>query len=291
MKRIFLLLLGVGSLWLAGDASPRAQPRHHAEWLQAGDLRLRVVRTGRGDTTLLLLHGYGESLMAYRAMFDRLAQHHRVVALDLPGFGLSDKPAGPYDLATMQHTLEDFISRWIQGPVVVVGHSMGGELAAALALARPDRIVALVLIAPAGNGLSPLLGDSGIASLGADWVTGALSFVLPVHDPNWLEEPADRLAYEPGSDSAYRRVARQVLAEFDFSALGERFRDLKQPTLIIWGREDPTIPLEVGVRMAAMIPCHRLVVLPGTLHRPHQTEPDTVAAEMETFLQRANCQR
>ncbi|MGH7704050.1 MAG: alpha/beta fold hydrolase [Gemmatimonadales bacterium] len=291
MKRILLLLVGVGGLWLAWDASPGAHPRHGAEWLPAGDLRLRVVRAGQGDTTLLLLHGYGESLMAYRAVFDRLARHHRVVALDLPGFGLSDKAAGPYDLATLEHTLEDFISRWIQGPIVVVGHSMGGELAVALALARPDRIAGLVLIAPAGNGLNPLLGDSGIASLGAGWVAGALTFVLPVHDPNWLEEPADRADYEPGRDSAYRRVARQVLAEFDFSAVGERFRDLKQPALVIWGREDPTIPLAVGVRLAAMIPCHRLVVLPGTLHRPHQTEPDTVVAETETFLREMSCPR
>jgi pimeloyl-ACP methyl ester carboxylesterase len=166
---------------------------------------------------------------------------------------------------------------------------MGGELAAGLALDHPDRVVAAVLIAPAGAGISSLLSDSsGIASPATQWVATALSYVLPVHDSTWLREPRADLSYQPTDDSATGRAARQVLAEFDFSAINERFRDLRQPVLLIWGRQDPTIPFVIGERIAELLPCRRFVPL-FALHRPHQTVPDTVAEEMAAFLRHPAC--
>ena len=86
----------LGGLGLLLDR-PRPLPRHRAEWLAVDGVRLRTVRAGSGETTLVLLHGYGESLTTWRSVFDRLAERHRVVALDLPGFGSSSKPAiAPY---------------------------------------------------------------------------------------------------------------------------------------------------------------------------------------------------
>src|SRR5262249_50689692 len=82
-------------LWILLDR-PRQRPPHQAEWLDAGGVLVRTVRAGSGDTTLLLLHGYGESLTTWRATFDALASGHRVVAIDLPGFGGSAKPDVPY---------------------------------------------------------------------------------------------------------------------------------------------------------------------------------------------------
>ena len=191
-----------------------------AEWLQAGDVRVRAVRLGTGDTTLVLLHGYGESLMSWRAIADRLARRHRVVALDLPGFGLSDKPPHPYDLEATRRRVHDFIGRWTAGPIVIVGHSMGGEIAAAEAIADPVRIVAAVLIAPAGHGLGGIGAvPDAVAHFGG--VTAPL--VIPVHDPAWLAESPDRSGYDPVSDPAYRTSAAAVLREFDFAALSGRF--------------------------------------------------------------------
>ncbi len=291
MRRLWAWLVVGGTLVFTVDRPPASAPRHAAEWLDAGGFTLRTVRAGAGDTTLLLLHGYGESLMSYRTVFDRLARHYRVVAPDLPGFGLSDKPDKPYDFPSMQRRLQDFLERWTQGPVVVVGHSMGGQLAAGLALAEPERVVAVVLLAPAGYGLSPLvdtLTDSSSNFVG--WVNLALGYVLPLHDPSWLQEPAERASYNPLSDPAYRTAATRVLREFDFRALRGRFGEIRQPVLLIWGTKDPTIPYEVGERIADLIPCNRFVTLPSTLHRPHQSLPDEVAAEIEQFLRAPRCQ-
>jgi 2-hydroxy-6-oxo-6-(2'-carboxyphenyl)-hexa-2,4-dienoate hydrolase len=199
--------------------------------------------------------------------------------------GLSDKPAGPYDLAAMIRRLGGLLDHETRGPVVVVGHSMGGELAAALAIAHPERVVAAVLIAPAGYELGPALDSlTGRTADLIGWLNVAVGYVVPLHDPAWLGEPADRGAYEPMADPAYRAAATAVLRQFDFTALRDSFPRLRQPTLLLWGRQDPTIPWAVGERIAALLPCRTVVTFPGTLHRPHTTQPEAVLAEIRSFF-------
>ncbi|HEX6644815.1 MAG TPA: alpha/beta fold hydrolase [Gemmatimonadales bacterium] len=284
MKGRWKLPLALAALILALGLLERrqlAEPPHRAEWLAAGDVKVRAVRLGRGDTTLVLLHGYGESLMSWQPVAVSLARKYRVVALDLPGFGASDKPDGPYTLAAMQARLGDFLARWTEGPLVVIGHSMGGELAAALAIAEP-RIVGAVLVAPAGYGLGAL-ADSAAGSVGA--VAGAMApLVIPIHDPGWLGEPDSLADYDPVLDPAYHHSTRAVLEQFDFAALRDGFGSLRKPVLLLWGRQDPTIPAALGEAISAALPCDTFVPLDGMLHRPHQAAPDRVIAEIEQFL-------
>ncbi|HEY7683832.1 MAG TPA: alpha/beta fold hydrolase [Gemmatimonadales bacterium] len=286
------VLMGLGAavlLWAGFGSLHRSRPLHHAEWLSVDGVSLRAVRAGRGDTTLIFLHGYGESLLAWRFLLDRFAQRYRVLAIDLPGFGMSGIPDGPHSYTAYQQWLDDLITRQTRGPLVVVGHSLGGQLAAGLALAHPERVVAAVLIAPAGAGISPLLSDSaGIASPATQWVASALSYVLPIHDSAWLIEAAIDSAVRSSSDSPTVQTQRRILEQFDFAAIGDRYRDLHQPVLLIWGRQDPTIPFTIGERIATLLPCRRFVPLLA-LHRPHQTVPDTVAAEMRAFLRHPMC--
>jgi len=287
VKRVGLVVAIVAvAIAVVGDQHDRNRPLHQAEWLAAGDVLVRTVRAGRGDTTLLLLHGYGESLISFRPIFDLLARHYRVVAIDLPGFGLSDKPAGSYSLVTTTLRIQNFISRWIRGPVVIVGHSMGGEVAAAAAIAQPPPVTALVLIAPAGYALGPWLGDSTVSWPRKGWVGSTIAYMLPMHDPAWMSEPADRAEYEPFSDPAYREASHRVLEDFDFTALRGRFDKVTQPTLVLWGERDPTIPPWVGDSIVREIPRGQLVVIEGALHRPQETHPAEVVREIEKFLGR-----
>ena len=281
----------LATLWVLLDR-PGPRPLHQAEWLDAGGVALRVVRAGSGDTTLLLLHGYGESLTTWRAIFDPLAAGARVIALDLPGFGGSAKPDVPYSLPAMTDRLSQFIDRWISGPVVVVGHSMGGELAAALALARPDRVKRLVLIAPAGYRIG-LGGIAGSMTPGKARTIGRYlalrSFVTPIHDPGWLGEPDSTANYDQTGDTSYSRAASRVLEEFDFVALRSRFRELVQPTLLIWGGLDPVVPFAAGDTLSRIIPCVRFLALPNAFHRPHAETPDTVLSAIRQFLRAPGC--
>lgn len=285
MRRVLTILLLLPLV--AVLHAPAPAPTHRALRMTAGDVTLRAVRAGEGTPTLLLLHGYGESAVTWQGVFDRLARRHAALAVDLPGFGLSDKPDGPYDYPTQLGRLEALVDA-LEGPVVVVGHSMGGQLAAGLALSRPERVRAAVLVAPAGDsvglgGLADSLGASGAAAIG--WWEAARSWALPVHAPAWVDD-GPLAGYDPLADPAYRTAATRVVAEFDFTALRERFPEIRQPVLLLWGTLDPVVPYAVGERLARTIPCTRLVTFERTLHRPQAAHPEAVAAAIEEFLAR-----
>ena len=285
LRRALLLAAALGALfYLTTRQKPVQEPQFQATMLDTGDgVRLRALVAGRGDTTLVFLHGYGESLLAWSGLLRHFTGQYRVLAIDLPGFGMSDPLPDSAGYDAYLRVLETLIGRETTGPVVVIGHSMGGELAAGLALADPGRVVGAILIAPAGAGLNGVLGDSGAVSPWAYWIAEAVPYVLPIHDTLWLREPPGPAVPAALRDSILVASARRVLEQFDFAAIGTRFSELHQPVLLIWGRQDPTIPVTVGDRIADLLPCRRYVVLPA-LHRPHQTLPDTVTAEMERFL-------
>ena len=268
------------------DRTRRGEEHYQAEWIQSGDVYLRTLRTGQGDTTVLLLHGYGESLLAYRGLISPLARRFSVVALDLPGSGLSEKPAGSYALNSMVARLSRALDSWIRGPVVIVGHSMGGEIAAALAIDRPDRIIKAVLIAPAGYGLGMGLSDEPFSNrqqFMAAWSVKAREFLVPVEDDDWITEPPE-LPEAARSDSASRRAAEAFLRDFDFTALKGRFGNIRQPTLLIWGRLDPLIPIDIGRKVASELRNVRFVELGNSWHRPHVEQPERVVREILEFI-------
>lgn len=285
MRRVLAILLLLPLLTVIHAPAPT--PVHRAARLEAGDLTVRAVRAGSGSPSLLFIHGFGESLVTWQGVFDRLAGSHAALAVDVPGFGLSDKPDVPYDFDSQLRRIEAVLEA-MQAPVVVVGHSMGGQLAAGLALERPDRVIAAVLIAPAGDsvGLAGLVDSVGGAEAAAvGWWEAARAWALPVHAPGWLDD-GPLAGYDPLVDPAYRAAAGRVVTEFDFTALRHRFSAIRQPVLLLWGTLDPVMPYAVGVDLADRIPCAELVSFPRTLHRPQVAHPAEVAAAIEGFLAR-----
>jgi 4,5:9,10-diseco-3-hydroxy-5,9,17-trioxoandrosta-1(10),2-diene-4-oate hydrolase len=240
----------------------------------------------------VLIHGFGEHLLTWRGVFDPLARNHRVLAFDIPGFGGSDKPMGPYTLEAMAGRVGDLLARYTRPPVVMVGHSMGGAIAAEVALRYPERVQELVLIAPAGLevGLTPITQgmNPGRAATIGTWES-IRAFITPLHDPEWLAESPAAAAYDPATDPAFKSAILLILKDFDFQGIGERFRRIQQPTLLIWGRSDPVIPYDIAPRLSAMIPCDRLVALDRTMHRPQAERPDTVVALILSFSANPTC--
>lgn len=285
---IGILLAMLGSL----DRLSTPGPQHHAEMLGAGEVQVRTLRAGTGDTTLILIHGFGEHLLTWRNLVDPLAKSYRVVAFDLPGFGGSEKPAGPYTLPATTARVTDFLQRWTVPPRILIGHSMGGAIAVDVALRHPEMVAALVLIAPAGLdvGLTPITAHLGpeMASAIGTW-EGARAMLTPMHDPSWLAEPTGWERYDPTFDPAFRHSTARVAEEFDFRGIGARFRDLRQPTLLIWGPDDPVVPATVGAQLDEIIPCSRLERLPRGLHRPQLETPDTVLTLIRHFLVSSSC--
>jgi pimeloyl-ACP methyl ester carboxylesterase len=240
----------------------------------------------------VFLHGYGEHMLTWRAVIDPLSSRYRILAVDLPGFGGSDKPDRPYTIETMVATTRDLLARWTKPPVILIGHSMGGAIAAATAAAEPERVVALVLVAPAGidvalGGILDTMSRRRSTLVGV-WEAARAS-VTPLHDPAWLKEPPDKARYDPALDPAFRASAARALRDFQFEGLAEVYRRLRQPILLIWGATDPVVPPTVADSLAKYLPCHQLSILDRTLHRPQVERPDTVVAILKRFLLQPSC--
>src|SRR5439155_1234568 len=156
------LLLGLGVGCRAppisdGDRFPTGT-QFAARFARIGDARIRYLDVGAG-TPVIFIHGLGASMYAWRKnLAPVMAAGYRVVALDLLGFGSSDKPARGYTNAAYAQLVVALMDSLHLPDAVLVGHSMGGEIAAEVAISFPTRVRGLVLIGAAGLGTrEPLL--------------------------------------------------------------------------------------------------------------------------------------
>ncbi len=284
---------GIAGLATSAPSTGGAGVRHRSMAVRAGDLTLRVVRAGRGPT-VLLLHGYGESLLSWQPVFDRLDAEADVVALDLPGFGLSSKPAGGYATDSLAATVLRAMDAMGIGRAVLVGHSLGGAVAAAATLAAPSRVRGLVLVDPAVVDAPWLRGAAAASETTRRTVRrGVAEYEVlrihfeGVHDSAWLAESDSDMAYLPSGDPAYRVALQAVLREFDFAYLTpDRAARLRLPILLLWGAYDPTVSLEQGRALARALPTSELQVIGRSWHRPHIERPLEVAERISRFLRR-----
>ena len=284
-------LLAVALTLLTSGPVRPPRPARVAERLRVGTLELRAVRAGHGPA-VVLLHGYGESLITWRGVFDRLSGDATVMAIDLPGFGLSSKPARGYSTDAMARVVLGALDAASLDSVTLVGHSMGGAIAAAAALLAPGRVRRLVLVDPAG--VAPPLGLAAARDTTATVIRASVAEYevqrtrfTSAHDPAWLAEDPQAAAYLPATDSAYRTALTSVLREFDFAFLTpERAAALRMPTLVIWGEFDPVLPVAQGHSLVAALPNATLTVIPRCWHRPQIERPAETAEAIAAFLTR-----
>ena len=250
---------------------------------------LSYVDLGSGEPAVLFIHGLGAQWRVWLANLAVIAGHRRVIAPDLPGFGLSSPTDEPVSVEGLARVLDELCERLGLDRVVVVGNSLGGLLAAELALNHPDRIDRLVLVD--GAGILPTRGES-IRTVGVIWGGIALSRSVQtarrqIASRAWLRKtvlgsivhdasrvPAD-LAYEalltqPGPGT--REALRVGLAHLSSEHEG-RLATLSCPTLAIWGEEDELVPIRHARKLTRLIRGSKLVTFPETGHVPMIERP------------------
>lgn len=247
---------------------------------------------GAGDP-LVLLHGVASSRRIWHRVVAPLARGRRVLAVDVPGFGES-APAGPgFDLDAVADAL---VAGLGVGRFDLVGHSLGGAVAVAVAARHPEAVRRLVLVAPAGlapraHGLAEALGvaaELGTAArraLGHQWVEHAAArwamFATTVADPGRLD-PADARLILESSDGA-RRIAdgiRQALV----ADLRDDLAALPAPVGLIWGEADLVVPYAGLAALRALRPDAVAETLPRTGHLPQLEDPGGFCAALERVL-------
>jgi pimeloyl-ACP methyl ester carboxylesterase len=222
--------------------------------------KIRFWTQGEGASTVLLLHGISCSVLEWEYNIAALAQHHRVIALDLLGCGLSDKPVdADYDMQAQARFVFDFMDIMDLTSVHLVGNSMGGRIAMECAAMQPDRVKSLVLSAPAGIGSDtlfnfrlasiPVLGEiltkPSLFGLGMIWKLAFYNkrFVTP----DMLVEKV-ALAQLPNAQTVFLKTLRSFVSFSGFLeaprlAFLQRVASIKCPSLVIWGQQDQFLPV------------------------------------------------
>jgi 4,5:9,10-diseco-3-hydroxy-5,9,17-trioxoandrosta-1(10),2-diene-4-oate hydrolase len=249
-------------------------------------LRLRYWDVGTGPA-VVLVHGAAASVEYWRYTVGALAESHRVLALDLPGCGLSERGPALPTLPEAGDLLAAFLDALGIARAALVGHSLGGLVALEATLRHPGRAERLVLSNSAGLGpeISPLWRLAAIPPVGR--------LVFAVNRWTALRGRTNLFYHprcEPEVAAHYRRwIARPDLAgtlvEIARSGVSlggqraevlrvDRLAEVATPTLIVWGARDPVFPLAHGERAARLIPHARLAVLARCGHCPQLEAPD-----------------
>ena len=264
-----------------------------AQYRTVDGTRLRLIDSGNG-TPVVFIHGFGASIYGWRYQLPpTVTAGYRVVAFDNRGFGFSDKPAHGYTNAAYAHLVVSLLDSLGIASAVLVGHSMGGAIAAEVALTYPDRVRGLVLIDAAGYGVRwpgvlklarwPQVG-AVVTRFRARWITGRI-LRSTFADPSKVTEAEVDQYYAPVPDPAYGRALRGVLREFRFDSLGGgRLGGVLAPTLILWGDADRWIPLRDGTRFARELPRSEFVVVAHTGHDAADESPEQVNRQLLGFL-------
>ena len=213
---------------------------------------ISYIDTGKGNNTILLLHGLGSNAGFWRYNIPELAKKYRVIAIDLPGYGTSQKGNYSYSMTFFSDEIKKVIDKLNIKKFDLVGHSMGGQIAITFALKYPNKIHKLILISPAGielfnktqsNILANFLTVDAIKSLDEKGIEYNIKNNFYNWKPKFSWLIKERTGLKRTDDfneyaAAVTKSIKGMLAEPN----SKKLKDLSVPTLIIFGTKDDLIP-------------------------------------------------
>jgi triacylglycerol lipase len=245
--------------------------------------RICYYDIGRGPP-LVLVHGVGGDADQWAFCYAGLSASHRVLALDLLGFGRSDKPLIDYRIAGFVEVLERFVGAVGIERAAFVGHSLGGWIVAEFALQFPGKVAKLVLNDAAGidEGAVPLAIDLNISS----WQHMREVFEFMFHDKRMVTAELVDLAYSRHLERDDGHTIRSVLETL--AAPGEkldaRLGRLAVPTMLVWGEQDAVTPLSMAHAFERLIDGAKLQVIPQCGHLPPLEKAGEFVRAVTDFL-------
>lgn len=302
-------------------SSAACAPRYHALepmapsqlWSPAPRTMVRVqgidiatVDTGGNGPPIVLIHGLSSYTSFWEYQIGHLAQTHRVLALDLPGYGASARPDAPCTPPWYADIVHEWMSAQGVEHATVMGHSMGGQIAMTLALAHPESVDALILAAPAGlegftRGEGKLIKafwneERAMHSSEQEIRASFTQAVFNHHDDGVerLIEERVRLGRHPSFAGTSVAVSRSVAGMLDWP-VRDRIGQIAAPTLIVFGTDDKMIPnpllhggrtRPIGELGRDTIPNAQLEMIEGAGHTVHHDAPEAFNRAVDAFLAR-----
>jgi pimeloyl-ACP methyl ester carboxylesterase len=257
------------------------------------------IGAGAGPA-ILLIHGLGGSWQAWLENICSLARDHRVIAVDLPGFGASPIDRDTVTIAAYARSLDELSRALELTSYVAVGSSLGGWIAAELALRAPDRCAGLVLVDAAGipptrreriKVVTMLRLADRMAPLGCRYRENLINnpglrrraLKFAVADPDRLDPDLVATLLPETPSPVFRVVLNAAIRSWSVSWC-DRVTELDLPSLVIWGSADAQLPVRHGHEWVRLLRGARLTVIAGAGHLPMIERPQAVNLELEQFL-------
>ena len=275
------------------------------EWKQ-GDIFYKMAGAENEGTPLVFVHGVGAgaSSFMWRRNFDALARDFRVYAIDLLGFGFSDKPAGvPYSADLYVELIADFIREVTLAPAHLIASSLGAAYSVRVACEQPELVHSLVLVAPTGAGqtLRARPGMTGAAFYGLlqSPVLGTSFYNVIASERSIRDYARKELFYDRrrATDrfvaqyyaTSHQPGAQHAIAAFLSGYLNADtradFARLKQPVTIVWGKQDETNPIEQAAELLSLNPRAGLEIFDRCRMMPQEEQPEKFNTLVRNRLQ------
>jgi len=290
------LHLGVG--FLAATAVAQGPGRLRFRHVETPGAKISVMEAGEGPP-VLMLHGLGATKASFLPTVAALAESHRAIAIDLPGFGDSDKPLrAAYDPAFFARSGVALLDALGIDRADVVGNSMGGRAALEMGLSAPDRVGRLVLLTPSLAWLRPRPWAAPLRLVPPQLgliqpapraiVEGLVRRLVPAQGSEWTAAGVDeflRSYLSPSGRAAFYAAARNIYLE---SPRGEngfwtRLADLEPESLFVWGSLDQIVPIGFARHVHEALPGARHLAL-DCGHVPQMERPEETHRAMRSFL-------
>jgi pimeloyl-ACP methyl ester carboxylesterase len=274
--------------------------REHQRWVQVAGAPVNVIDLGEGDP-MVFIHGLSGSWVNWLENLPHFARSHRVIAMDLPGFGHSPMPADEISIAGYGRIVDELLTALDVERAVIVGNSMGGFIGAEVAIQFLTRVEKLVLISAAGLSIEHQRNEPALRLL--ERLDNVLIFTggwaatrsetltrRPKMRRQLMKLVADRAEALPapliaeqikGSGKPGFVPALDALSDYP---IRDRLGEIECPVLVVWGEKDRLVPVRDAYEFGRLIPQAQVVVWPDTGHVAMLERPAAFNALVDEFL-------
>ena len=277
--------------------------QEHLRWVRVQDRWMNIIDMGSGEP-VIFIHGLSGCWQNWLEQLPLFARDHRVIAVDLPGFGQSEMPVKEISISCYAEAIDELMEELDIETARIVGNSMGGFIGAELAIQHPERVERLVLVAAAGLSIESIRTDrkKGLRHRAENVVFFSLGHIasrshqvalrprlrhallmLVAAHPQKLPGPlaAQQVlgSGTPGFSDALEAMCRYPLRD--------RLEKISCPTLILWGDKDRLVPVKDAAVFEELIPNSRKIVYDDTGHVSMMERPARFNADVQAFLEEA----
>ncbi len=257
------------------------------KYLTIDNVLIRYVDKNQEGFPLFLIHGLGGSIESWNKNIEFLSKKFRIIALDLPGFGLSDKPKVSYTINFYVNFLEKFIKKLKINHLFLIGSSLGGHIAVEFTIRNKKMVAKLILISPAGSMPKSFKGTAALKryfKIVEAKSSNDISQILTSIDKTMVDRAYANVIYKrlslPGAKDAFISALK---GSANAPRYNSKLAQIDTNMLLIWGREDKMIPLKY-IRPFMELGNSRIIIIENCGHRPHVENPKLFNKVVSDFL-------